>query len=537
MATKDTDRSDRNSANPLTYVASRRSVLAVGGAGLGALFLAACGGSPASSPSNSKSAGKPKKGGTLRVAISDADTSDALDPGVIVTINAAMCLNNIFDRLLKIDDTTLAATPALATAWTANADATEWTIKLREGVKWHDGSDFTSKDVAFTFKHWLDPKAGSAVNLAVAPYMDASGVSTPDASTVVLKLNKANSIFLESVCTSFGSGILKDGTDFSAATVAGTGPFKLKSWKPGQGWSLVRNDDYWNGAPYLDGIDATVTPDQGAKLQGVLAGSTDVTDTFPTALWSGLQGRSNVALETIKAERAWVFTFDQDKAPFNDQRVVEALRLATDRETLLKTAFQGHGAVAADIAVTSESPFYPPGLKPEYDPAKAKQLLADAGYPNGVDVELSTSSGVAGMSEVAQAWQQIVKDSGFNIKLKEFPATTYWSKGWLQTPAFQDYWHNAFPSVLFDYFYRKGAVWNGTHHDDPAVDKLTGEIYATLDADKRVALSQQALLEARKTYSYLIPLFVDAGYARASKVQGLTWDRVSSIDFSRAWIA
>jgi peptide/nickel transport system substrate-binding protein len=537
MAANHPESPDRDSVNPFTPAMSRRSVLAAGGLGLGALFLAACGGAPSSSLAGSQASGPPKKGGTLRVSVSDADTSDALDPGVVVTINAAMCLNNIFDRLIKIDDTTFQASPSLATEWKPNADATEWTIKLREGVKWHDGSDFTSKDVAFTVRHWLDPKSGSNISLVAAPYMDASGVSTPDASTVVLKLKKPNSIFLESVCISFGSGILKDGTNFSAATVVGTGPFKLKSWKPGQGWSLVRNDDYWNGAPYLDAIEATVTPDQGAKLQGVLAGSTDVTDTFPVALWSGLQGRDNVALETIKAERAWVFTFDQGKAPFNDQRVVEALRLATDRETLLKTAFQGHGAVAADIAVPSESPFYPPGLKSEYDPAKAKQLLADAGYSNGVDIELSTSSGVAGMSDIAQALQQVVKGAGFNVKLKEFPASTYWSKGWLQTPAFQDYWHAAFPSVLFDYFFRKGAVWNGTHHDDPALDKLTTEIYATLDADKRVALSQQALLEARKTYSYLIPLFVDAGYARASKVQGLKWDKVASIDFSRAWIA
>jgi peptide/nickel transport system substrate-binding protein len=528
---------DRESVNPFTLPASRRSVIAAGGLGLGALILSACSGSASSSPTGSTAPGKPKKGGTLRVSVSDADTSDALDPGVVVTLNAAMSLNSIFDRLLKIDDTTFEATPSLATSWKSNADATEWTVKLREGVKWHDGSDFTSKDVAFTINHWLDPESGSSMSLLVAPYMDASGVSTPDPSTVVLKLNKANSLFLESVCTAFGCGILKDGTDFKAATVLGTGPFKLKSWKPGQGWSLVRNDDYWNGAPFLDGVEGTVTPDQGAKLQGVLAGSTDVTDTIPVALWSSLQGRDNVALETIKGERTWVFSFDQAQAPFDDPRVIEAIRLATDRDTLLKTAFQGNGTVAADVPVLNDSPWYPPGLQPEYDPAKAKQLLADAGHPDGLDIELATSSGVAGMSDIAQAWQQVVKAGGINVTLKEYPASTYWTTAWLQTPAWQDYWHNAVPSVTFDLFYRKGAVWNGTHHDDPALDTLAAEILATTDAAKRTKMMQQALTEARDSFSYLLPLFVDAGYARASKVQGLKWDRISSLDFSQAWIA
>jgi len=540
MATNDLEPSDRKSANPFTFAASRRSVLAAGGAGLGALFLAACSGSgsPTSNPSNSKATGSPNKGGTLRVSIGDADTTDSLDPGVVLTSNAVMCVNAIYERLVSVDDKTFMGRPQLATSWTPNADATQWTLNLRKGVKWHDGSDFTSKDVAYTIRRWVDPKAGSSVSLLAAAYIDAGGVSTPDASTVVLKLKKPNSVFVESVCTHFGSGILKDGsTDFSADKVVGTGPFKLKSWSAGQSWSLVRNDNYWNGAPYLDGVDATVTPDQGAKMQGVLAGSTDVTDTLPVSLWAGLEGRDEVTLETIPNERVWVFTFDQSQAPFNDPRVLEALKLGTDRDALLKTALQGHGTLGADVLATPDSPYFPSGLQSEYDAAKAKQLLADAGFPNGLDIELSTSADVGGMSDVAQAWQQAVKAAGINVTLKNYPLSTYWSKAWLQTPAYQDYWHSALPAVAFDAFYRAGASWNGTHHEDSVLDQLTDEAYATLDAGKRTALMQQGLLEGRKTFSYLLPVFADAGYARASKVQGLKWNALAGLDFSTAWLA
>jgi peptide/nickel transport system substrate-binding protein len=384
----------------------------------------------------------------------------------------------------------------------------------------------------------LDPKSGSQITLLAAPYMDASGVSTPDASTVVLKLKKPNSVFVESVSSGFGGGILKEGTkDFSVGKVVGTGPFKLKSWKAGQSWSVVRNDDYWNGAPHLDGVDATITPDQGAKLQGILAGSTDATDTIPVSLWAGLHGRDNVVLETIKNERVWVFTFDQSKAPFDDPRVVEALKLATDRDALLTTALQGHGATAADVLAAPNSPYFPPGLKPEHNADKAKQLLADAGHPDGLDIELSTSGDVAGMSDIAQAWQQAIKSAGINVSLKEYPLSTYWSKAWLQTPAYQDYWIAAFPGVAFDAFYRKTSAWNGTHSSDPVLERMTDEIFATTDAAKRTALAQKAFLEARSKFSDLLPVWADGGYARSTKVQGLKWNKLTSLDFSAAWLA
>src|SRR5207247_7129286 len=126
--------SDQDSVSPLIAAPSRRSVLAAGGFGLGALFLAACsGGTPSSSPSGSTSGGTPKKGGTLRVSMSDADTNDSLDPGVVLTASAVSCVNAIYDHLIWIDEK-FQGRPGLATAWKSNADATEWTISLRQGV-------------------------------------------------------------------------------------------------------------------------------------------------------------------------------------------------------------------------------------------------------------------------------------------------------------------------------------------------------------------------------------------------------------------
>lgn len=265
--------------------ATRRQALAFGGISLGALLLSACsGGSSSSSPSSSHSGGTPKKGGTLRLSISDGSSSDSLDPGLATSTSSYVYANSIYDQLATLD-ADFQAQPALAKSWDLNADATQLTMHLREGVTWHDGSAFSSKDVVYTIKRWLAPDSGSHVAAFVAPYLDSAGVSAPDANTVVLKLKKPNGTLMQTFGNLPNSAVVKDGTKDFGKTAVGTGPYKLTGWSPGQGWKVVRNDAYWGGAPYLDGINATITPDQSAKVQTALAGSTDVTDPIPVSLW------------------------------------------------------------------------------------------------------------------------------------------------------------------------------------------------------------------------------------------------------------
>jgi peptide/nickel transport system substrate-binding protein len=354
MTQNSQESSDSGLANLLNFEASRRQALAIGGMSLGALLLAACSGGSSGNTSPTQPAGKPKKGGTLRASISDGSDGDTLDPGLVVSTNSFLACYPIYDQLAVLDDN-FQAQPALAKSWTVNADATRWTIHLREGVKWHDGTDFTSKDVVYTISRWLDPKTGSQFNAAAAPYLDMSGVKAPDASTVVLNLKKPNSILIQSVANAPYTMIIKDGVKDFTKNAIGTGPFKLAAWTPGASWKVVRNDAHWGGAPYLDGIAATVTPDQGAKLQAALSGSTDVTDLIPTSLWRGLQGRNNVVLDTMKNRNCWVFAFDERKAPFNDQRVLDAFKLATDRNKIVQTAVLGHGTAIADVPIDPTS--------------------------------------------------------------------------------------------------------------------------------------------------------------------------------------
>jgi peptide/nickel transport system substrate-binding protein len=523
--------------SPFGFEPSRRQLLAFGGLTVGALLLSGCSGSSSSSDPSS-TGGKPKKGGTLKIAISDGDASESLDPGLTLGTNAMIYCNAIYDPLVTIDQNKKVVA-GLAESWEVSPDAKQVTFHLRKGVKWHDGTDFTSADVVDTVVHrWLDPKTGNAIGSVVAAYVDPSGVSAPDDSTVVFKLKAANSSLVAGIAGHYSNKITKKGTTkFTSKTAIGTGPFKLTEFTPGTRWAAVRNDAYWGGAPYLDGLQATITPDQGAKLQGIIGGSSDVTDTIPISLWTTLSGKSDVKLQTIKGKNNFVIEFDQRNAPYNDQRVIEALKLATDREAILKTAAQGHGQIVADVGVPPDSPYYPSGLKAEYNPAKAKSLLADAGFPNGLDIELSTNPDLPGMIDVAQAWQQSVKAAGINVKLKQFPLSTYWTDGWMATPAFMDYWNYFSPESLFDLFYAKGAVWDVNKFDDPTLDKMVTAIHAEVDEAKRIKLVQTAFLRAREKFGNVIPFYIDAGYAHSTKVQGLDWNFADTLDFRKAWKA
>ncbi len=329
-------------------------MLATGGLTVGALLFAACSNSASSRSDPSAAGGTPRKGGTIRVAVSDGQSTDSLDPGLIISQNTAIVCNALYDTLTTVDDN-FRPGPALAESWESTPDAKQWTFRLRKDVKWHDGSDFTSADVVDTLKRWVDAKTGNEMFGSMSPYITAEGLEAPDPHTVVVKLKAANSILPALVGSNWNAKVTKAGTtEFNEKTAIGTGPFKLTAWTPGVSWSATRNESYWGGAPHLDGIQVKVTPDQGAKLQGILAGSTDITDDVPISFWATLKGQPNASIETFKGKSAWVFAFDQRHAPFDNQKVLEALKLATDRKAILKAALQGHGTVTDDFPTFRE---------------------------------------------------------------------------------------------------------------------------------------------------------------------------------------
>jgi ABC-type transport system substrate-binding protein len=300
---------------------------------------------------------------------------------------------------------------------------------------------------------------------------------------------------------------------------------------------LLRNDAYWGGAPYIDAMQATIVPDPSAKVQAALSGSADLTDLIPTSLWATLQGKDSVKLNPAENYNTFWFTFNQTVKPFDNPKVIQALKLGTNRDAILQTALQGAGTVMADIPVDPTTSWYPSGVTPEYSVEKAKALLAEAGYPNGFDMEMAVNSSVPGSTDVAVAWQQSMKDIGVNVTLNQLGGDTYYVKGWGVAPAFMDFATNAFPPIVLNAFYVEGAPYQMTKFTIPEVTKLTDQLNASTDLATQEDLNKQAYTTARDGYAYLIPVFADGAYATSPNVNGVKVISAGLFDLRKVWLS
>ena len=301
--------------------------------------------------------GEAKKGGTLHLVYTDTSAAETTDPTVQTGIAVSQpALNNSYDRLTYIVPGTWALRPRLAVAWHASADAKTWTFKLRKGVKFHNGKPLTSKDVAWSYRHILDKKNGSSAYARLSAELDPSGITTPDAHTVRVRLKKADAQFAIFMGT-YQTGIYPNGVD-PKKTPIGTGPFMLKSWKPTLGWEMVRNPNYWvRGLPYLDSVRAVYIADPNTKVQAVTNGDADMSDRIPFTQVNSIKQNKSLKLFTLPGAVFLDYSFDQTQAPYTDTRVIKAIKMAVNRRVVMQAAIQGQGVLTGDVPELPNDPY------------------------------------------------------------------------------------------------------------------------------------------------------------------------------------
>src|SRR5215211_7123775 len=236
-------------------------------AGASVLGLAGCGGDEGGGGAEGGTAtGQVKRGGILQVSFSDSSTDESLDPAISELNNDSFYTGQIYEGL-TVADTEWGVHPVLAEKWEPNEDASEWTFTLRQGVTFHDGTPFTSKDAAYSIGRLLDEDIGSPLFSRLQPSLDPDGIAAPDEQTLVLTLKRPDSLIPLALGARHAM-VVKDGTtEFSVETAIGTGPFKVKSFQPGQSWEVEKNASYWEkGLPYLDGIRGAVIGEQSTKV-------------------------------------------------------------------------------------------------------------------------------------------------------------------------------------------------------------------------------------------------------------------------------
>jgi peptide/nickel transport system substrate-binding protein len=515
----------------------RGAGFAVGTSMLGSLAAACGGGEEGTGTGGEEAGGAPKKGGVIQISFSDSSTDESLDPAISELNNDSFYTGQIYEGL-TVADTDWEVHPVLAESWEPNADATEWTFTLRQGVTFHDGTPVTSKDAAYSIGRLLDEKVGSPLFSRLQPSLDPGGIATPDDQTLVLTLKRPDSL-MPLALSARHAMIVKEGTtEFSVQTAIGTGPFKVKSFRPGQSWEVERNPSYWEqGLPYLDGLRGIVIGEQSTKVQSVTAGQAHIADPIDYSAASTVQGSSAAELLEFKGSTYLLIAMDQRKAPFDDERVVDAIKKAVDRDQVLQAVFQGYGDVTADVPVPPDDPFYPTDLDPAQDIEGAKQLLADAGYPDGIDVELITSASYGGMVDLAVAFQQVVEPAGIRVKINQWSPDTYWDQVWLVKPMFVSYYTRRHPNEILSITYASNAPWNECKLENPTLDDLLSQGLRTTDPDEQTQIYQDALREVADKHGTSIPAFVSKLWVKKKNVKGEELELSRGMLMKRAYLA
>ena len=220
-----------------------------------------------------------------------------------------------------------------------------------------------------------------------------------------------------------------------------------------------------------------------------------------------------------------------DTAPFDDLRVRQAMKLVVDRDVMLQTVLQGFGAIAGDHPVWPGDQYYLPVDRPR-DVEKAKTLLAEAGYADGLTVTLFTSTIAEGMIEMTVAYKEMAAEAGINVEIKQTPAEGYWNDVWLKEPFCSSSWGERQADQVLNEVYRSGASWNETYWSNSTFDQLLDDARKELDFEKRKALYQQAQQLLADEGGAIIPAFVNNLSAAHKRVQGvdmrfIRWNKVT----------
>lgn len=517
---------------------TRREVLGVAGLALtSGGVLAGCG-SSGGAPRATSASLRPRYGGSVQAAVGDASVTETIDPQRPLNQNWGLYVPLAWETLLQADQN-WNLHPLLATSWSSDASLRRWTFNLRPGVTWHDGSPFTAQDVVWSIQRLFEPAIASPIFGLLSVVLDRKDIKAVDDHTVVVTLSEPDAFFPQILATS-GTMMIKAGQNkFSLHNAAGTGPFKFQSFEAGQGWSVIRNPRYWRkGLPYLDEIRGVSISDPTGMVEAVTSGASHVSTSIDFSQIPVVEASGTAKVLLSPAQLDSYIVMDGRHKPFDDARVRQAIKLAENRRQVLSVAYQGNGVLTSDAPAPASDPFYPTelGVRPQQI-AQAKQLLSEAGHPNGLDLTLYTSELLGGMVDAAVTFSRAVAAAGIRVTLKQHPAATYFDQIWLQQPFYTTWLTRTHPALRVPLTMATYSVWHETNTLDSKVDSLVAAAQSATDPATQKQQVQAMLDWVANNDGYASAAFEDVAIAAKRNLQGVTFPANIGPYLANAWLS
>ncbi|EMR05491.1 Hemin-binding lipoprotein [Bhargavaea cecembensis DSE10] len=408
------------------------------------MVLAACqSGNGEEAGTEGESAGE-SSGGSKTLVFGRGGDSVSLDPSRVTDGESMKVAANIFETLINFGEQDTTLQPGLAKEWEASEDGLTYTLQLEEGVKFHDGTDFNAEAVVKNFERWANGDADTF------PYYQSmfggfkgdeghviEAVTAEGDHTVVFTLKRPQAPFLKNLAmTMFGIGSPEafeaDAEGFGENPV-GTGPFKFVEWKRNDSITIEKNEEYWKeGLPKLDRVVFRSIPDNGARLNALITGDIDLADGINPSDQATISDDDNLQLFERPSLNIGYLGMTVTREPFGDKLVRQAFNHAIDRQAIIDAFFEG-AAEPAKNPIPPSIPAYNDSIEGyEYDPEKAKELLAEAGYPDGFEMELWAMPVprpyMPDGAKVAEVIQKNLADIGVTAEIVSYEWATYLEK-------------------------------------------------------------------------------------------------------------
>ena len=470
-------------------------------------------GSPTETQSQSKNAAL--YGGHLRTSVSRKPNT--LNP--IKHVNGAeyQVTGWLYSNLTRIDHN-LKVHPDLATDWEANSDATQWTFNLRDNATFHhNGRQVVARDVKKTIETVQNPDVSSPGKGTIGPIESVEAV---DDTTVRLNLSSPYADIPKKMAKQFvrilPADAIENNFDKIANSDYGSGPFVLQEYKVGSQLTATAYDDYYmqdengNSLPFVNKVTQKIFPEATAEISAMGNKNVDLMWEAPPSQWSRVKSMGSVNSNRTSGGSFANVVMRSDKPPFNDNRVRKAFKFAVDKQAMLEGAQDGLGTIGQDTPISPAYEFYKdlPQRKRNLD--KAKSLLQEAGYGDGMELTLYAANSPEVRVNTAVLLKEQLKPLGVTINIKQVSYDNYLSNVWKKAPFYVGYYGMRFTEdgILYLLLHSEGS-WNEAHWSDKEFDKVIEQARQATNKQKRAKLYAKAQRILQDRGPFLIPFFQD----------------------------
>lgn len=427
---------------------------------------------------------------------------DQLDPQRTSSYFAFEVLENVFDTLVAPDEN-LEMQPALAESWEVSDDQLTWTFDLRDGVTFHDGSEFTSEDVVYSYRRIIDEQLANAWKFAAI-----TDITAPDDDTVVITVAQPTPNLLSNLGGFKGMAIVQqenvESGDITTAPI-GTGPFSVTGYSSGDRITLAANADYWGGAPELAGVEYRFISEPATALAALRAGDIHWTDVVPPQQVSELESDETVELGLTPSSDYWYLALNEAREPWSDVRVRQALAYAIDRDAIVQAVSYGTAALN-QLAIPEQSVWYTAYDEYSTDLDTAQALLDEAGFTGGT-LDLLATSDYPETVTAAQIIASNLEPLGIDVEIRQPDFSTWLDEqntgnfdmlmmGWLG---------NIDPDDFYYAQHHTDGASNAQKYSNTEVDALldAGRIETDPEARKELYAQAATIIADEASYIYL----------------------------------